>query len=92
MPTPLEGQARFYEIARSSAEELKSLMCLSLRFGYVEHDPFDAAMGRLDQACRLVFGLEEAQESLRLVPCSWSLVLGPGPQRTKSTIFSPSAL
>ena len=55
-----KDKARFYEIARASGEELKSLMCVSFRFGYVEHDRFESAMTNIDHACRLVFGLEEA--------------------------------
>ena len=58
-----KDKARLYEIARSSGEELKSLMCLSLRFGFVELDRFEPAMTRLDHACRLVYGLEEAANS-----------------------------
>lgn len=56
-------KARFYEISRSSGEELKSLLCLSFRFGYVELAQFDPAMTRLDHACRLAHGLVEAASS-----------------------------
>jgi four helix bundle protein len=53
-------KSRFYVIARSSGEELKSLLFLATRLNFVEADSFETIMGLLDHACRLSHGLIEA--------------------------------
>ena len=72
MPTNIaEGYARrhprdkgrFYVIARSSGEELKSLLFLARRLKFVEADWFETVLRLLDHACRLTHGLVEAAHS-----------------------------
>ena len=71
MPTNIaEGYARrrsrdkahFYTIARSSGEELKSLLLLARDVGLLPLPRFDSLMRRLDEACRLTHGMIEAMD------------------------------
>ena len=66
MPTNVaEGYARrrprdkayFYMVARSSGEELKSLLLAGRDLLLVPGPRFDALMQRLDEACRLIHGM-----------------------------------
>ncbi len=66
MPTNIaEGYARrrardkahFYTIARSSGEELKSLLLAARDLQLVPGPRFDSLMRRLDEACRLIHGM-----------------------------------
>ena len=53
-----KDQARFYEISKGSAEELRHYVLLSARLGYLKPDP---ALDRwLDSICGMLFNLRKA--------------------------------
>ncbi len=56
-------KSRFYEMARSSGEEVKSLLCLAMRLGFVSLDRLDPTMAKVDVACRLAHGMVTAARS-----------------------------
>ena len=53
-------KARFYTIAKSSGEELKSLLLFARDLGRLSPAVFDHLMPRVDEACRLAHGMIEA--------------------------------
>ena len=59
----LAGRTRyFYTVARSSGEELKSELMISSRLGYIEVRVFEDLMTRLDEVCRMLYGLIESMD------------------------------
>jgi four helix bundle protein len=71
IPTSIaEGFARrrprdkgyFYTVARSSGEELKSELMISRHLGYLDTALYEGLIARLDEVCRMLYGLIESME------------------------------
>ncbi|HEX7900664.1 MAG TPA: four helix bundle protein [Planctomycetota bacterium] len=53
-------KAHFYTVARSSGDELKCLLLFARDGGLLLPDRFEALITRVDEACRLTYGLIES--------------------------------
>lgn len=50
-------QARYYEIAKSSTEEVRHFLFLAVRLGFMKPDP--ALHGRIDALCGMLYNLRQ---------------------------------
>jgi len=56
-------KAHFYSISHASGDELKCLLFFARDRGLVPPERFESLMRRVDEACRLVFGLMQGMDS-----------------------------
>jgi four helix bundle protein len=56
-------KAHFYSIAHASGDELKCLLFFARDGGLLPPERFESLIRRVDEACRLVFGLMEGMDS-----------------------------
>lgn len=58
----------FYTVARASGEELKAELMISRELGYLDTAVFDGLMTRLDEVCRMLYGLISSMERKASAP------------------------